>query len=127
VGYFNLYRYATRYIKSCLFLSEQYVGNLTPERYLYSLRINVFYSCLFASTCSVMVLLSLSGMLLLASGLLTASHRNYPGGEALDRLLQQHLPMHFLEHTEEHMPLSKTFKPTFVHIDAATAMSGVTR
>jgi len=73
------------------------------------------------------VLLSLAGMVALASGLLTASHRNYPGGEALDRLLSQHLPMHFIEHTEEHMPLSESFKPSFVHIDAAAAMSGVTR
>ena len=73
------------------------------------------------------MLLSLAGMLLLASGLLTASHLNYPGGDALDRLLQQHIPMQFVEHDESHLPLSPHFKPTFVHIDAAAAMSGVTR
>lgn len=63
----------------------------------------------------------------IASGLLTASHRNYPGGEALERLLQQHIPMHFVEHEEAHLPMSPQFKPTFVHIDAAAAMTGVTR
>ncbi len=74
-----------------------------------------------------MVLLSLVGMACLASGLLTASHRNYPGGEALERLLQQHIPMHFVEHEEAHLPMSPQFRPTFVHIDAAAAMTGVTR
>ena len=76
---------------------------------------------------SLVVLLSLVSMAFIASGLLTASHRNYPGGEALERLLQQHIPMHFVEHEEAHLPMSPQFRPTFVHIDAAAAMTGVTR
>mmetsp|Transcript_51944 Transcript_51944/g.90661 ORF Transcript_51944/g.90661 Transcript_51944/m.90661 type:complete len:197 (-) Transcript_51944:27-617(-) len=76
---------------------------------------------------SLVVLLSLFSMAFIASGLLTASHRNYPGGEALERLLQQHIPMHFVEHEEAHLPMSPQFRPTFVHIDAAAAMTGVTR
>jgi hypothetical protein len=67
-------------------------------------------------------------MTVIASGLLTAAHRNYPGAEALDRLVHQHVPMYLLHHSEdyaEHLP--QGFRPLFVHIDAATAMTGVTR
>lgn len=91
----------------------------------------IFISFVFHRTLhctrSLIVLLSLAGMGFIASGLLTASHRNYPGGEALERLLQQHIPMHFVEHEEAHLPMSPQFKPTFVHIDVAAAMTGVTR
>lgn len=65
--------------------------------------------------------------MIIASGLVTASHRNYPGAEALDRLIQQHIPMQFIEQSEQHLPLSSSFRPVFVHIDAAAAMTGVTR
>lgn len=73
-------------------------------------------------------MLSLVGMIIIASGLLTASHHNYPGADALGRLVQQHVPIYLVEHREdftEHLP--EGFHPLFVHIDAATAMSGVTR
>lgn len=74
---------------------------------------------------SAVLLGCLGAMLIIASGLVTASNRNYPGAEALDRLIQQHIPMQLVEHS--HIPLSPSFKPVFVHIDAAAAMTGVTR
>ena len=73
-----------------------------------------------------MVLLSLLGMTVITSSLLSASSRNYPGAEALDRLMRQHLPMDLAEHAT-HLPLSPSFRPAFVHIDAAAAMTGITR
>ena len=84
-------------------------------------------------------------MVVIASGLLSAAHRNYPGAEALDRLTHQHIPMYLMEHSataEEPSGvvggvggglvvgggrLPEGFHPLFVHIDAAAAMSGVTR
>lgn len=89
--------------------------------------LTIVYYNIYRYGVSLVVLLSFVGMGCIASGLLTASHRNYPGGEALERLLQQHIPMHFVEHEEAHLPMSPHFKPTFVHIDAAAAMTGVTR
>jgi hypothetical protein len=74
------------------------------------------------------VLVSLAAMAVFASGLLTASYRNYPGAEALDRLVHQHVPMYLAGHADEtalHLP--EKFHPLFVHIDAAAAMTGVTR
>jgi hypothetical protein len=76
--------------------------------------------------CSLVVIVGFVAMATIASGLLSASNRNYPGAEALDRLIKQHVPMDLVEHST-HLPLSPDFRPAFVHIDAAAAMSGVTR
>jgi len=81
---------------------------------------------IYRSAASLIVLLNLVAMMLLSSALLSASSRNYPGAEALDRLLKQHIPMDLAEHPT-HLPLSDNFKPVFVHIDAAAAMTGITR
>lgn len=76
------------------------------------------------------MLVTLLGMTIIASGLLSAAHRNYPGAEALDRLVHQHVPLYLLHHSEdysdEHLQ-AQGFRPLFVHIDAAAAMTGVTR
>ena len=67
-------------------------------------------------------------MMVFCSGMLTASMHNYPGADALERLLEQHMHVHLME--EQHspdFPISEHFKPVFVHIDAASAMTGVTR
>lgn len=72
------------------------------------------------ATCASLLL-----MLVLASTMLSAFHHNYPGAVAIDRLIQQHMPMHLADQT--HLPTSTKFKPVFVHIDAAAAMTGITR
>jgi hypothetical protein len=66
------------------------------------------------------VLGSLLLAMTLSSLFLSSSMHNYPGGEALDRLLTQHVGAHLLE------PGSSR-KPVFVHIAVPAAMTGVTR
>lgn len=80
----------------------------------------VCYICSFVLWSSFLV------MALVCSTLLSASHHNYPGGQAMERLLGQHLPVHLVER-ESHLSLSQSFRPVFVHIDASAAMTGITR
>jgi hypothetical protein len=75
-------------------------------------------SCVLWSTFLVMALV--------CSTLLSASHHNYPGGQAMERLLGQHLPVHLVER-EGQLPSSQSFRPMFVHIDPSAAMTGITR
>lgn len=56
-----------------------------------------------------------------------ASKNNYPGGEALDRLLTIHIPHHVSTyHSEALVNVNYDDFKFSIHIDAATAMSGVT-
>ncbi len=53
-----------------------------------------------------------------------ASYHNYPGGSALDRLIEQHVG---LQISLIDSNLSLITRPIFIHIDVLAATSGVTR
>ena len=63
-------------------------------------------------------------MMFLSNVFLSASIHNYPGAEALDRLLTQHINLRLLADEDE---LQHMNKPLFVHIDTLAATTGVTR
>ncbi len=70
------------------------------------------------------------------SVLLTASHHNYPGGVALERLVDAHLRQQLAVREVDlrtavengrYADVRKILRPIFVHIDVAAATTGVTR
>ena len=69
---------------------------------------------------NAVVLISFVASLVLNSAFLNAAQHNYPGALALERLIHIHIPL--LAHRDD-----LTTEPIFVHIDAAAAMTGVTR
>ena len=84
------------------------------------------------------VLLSFFAAVLIDSTLLSAAQHNYPGAVALERLIHAHIPLlphhvpgshqdTYLHHRRHTVPAHNKIEPIFVHIDAAAAMTGVTR
>ena len=72
----------------------------------------------------------------LLSTFLSASIHNYPGGAALERLIDHNLPSQLYGMQErvgdavasgKFSSLKNIIKPVFVHIDVLAATSGVTR
>eukprot|EP01036_Dinobryon_divergens_P027175 gene27175-35901_t len=77
-------------------------------------------SAIVSAAVNAAVLLSFVTSLVLNSAFLNAAQHNYPGALALERLIHIHIPL--LAHRDD-----LTTEPIFVHIDAAAAMTGITR
>ena len=77
-------------------------------------------SVIVSTTVNAVVLLGFIASLGLNSAFLSAAQHNYPGALALERLIHMHIPL--LSHRD-----GLTTEPIFIHIDAAAAMTGITR
>lgn len=80
--------------------------------------------------------LAMVGQIAALSVLLSAAHHNYPGGAALERLVEGHLVPQLASReaelrvalaTRQFADVRRIMYPIFVHIDVAAATSGVTR
>jgi hypothetical protein len=84
-------------------------------------------NCFLNSLCSYLVLLILLCTLICTYFFTLASTINYPGGVALDSLLTKHIPQYVANFYPKELMSGRLDGYKFsVHIDAATAMSGVT-
>ena len=66
----------------------------------------------------------IGGLFVLTNLFLMAANQNYPGGAAIDRLIEQHIGLE-IAMLDSNMNLIE--RPIFIHIDVLAATSGVTR